>query len=215
MNVVSVNVGLPREVQWRGETVRTSIFKEPVAGRVRVEALNIAGDRQSDLSVHGGTDKAVYAYPSEHYAFWRGELPGVDLAPGAFGENLTLEGLREDAVRIGDRYRAGSAEFVVTQPRVPCYKLGVRFGRPDVVKRFLRSGRSGFYLAVLREGDIGAGDTIERTAQDPHGITVADVARLYASGGADRALLARASELPALPQEWREGFRELLRKPVA
>ncbi len=144
MKVVSINVGPPRDVEWRGKTVRTSIFKEPVAGRVRVERLNVKGDQQSDLTVHGGADKAVYVYPGEHYAFWREELPDVDLPWGAFGENFTTEGLIEDSVHIGDQLRVGSAEFVVTQPRMHCFKLGIRFGRPDMVKRFLRSGRNRF-----------------------------------------------------------------------
>ena len=148
-----------------GRTVRTSIFKTPVDRRLRVTTLNLEGDQQSDLSVHGGVDKAVYAYPSEHYAYWRQELPQMDLPWGVFGENLTTEGLLEEDVRIGDRLRVGSAEFVVTQPRMPCYKLGIRFGRPDIVKRFLQSGRTGFYLAVTREGEVGAGDAIEPIAQ--------------------------------------------------
>jgi len=151
MKLLSVNVGLPREIEWRGKLVRTSIFKAPVSGRVRVAALNLENDEQSDLSVHGGVDKAVYAYPSEHYPFWREELPGVDLPWGMFGENFTTEGLLEEAVHIGDRLQVGSAEFVVRQPRMPCYKLAIRFGRPDIVKRFLRSGRTGFYLAVRKK----------------------------------------------------------------
>ena len=175
MVVLSVNVGGPREVEWQGETVFTSIFKDPVPGRVRVGKFNLHGDRQSDLEVHGGTDKAVYAYPSEHYAFWRKELPGLALPWGVFGENLSTEGMLEDAVHVGDRFRVGSAEFVVTQPRMPCYKLALRFGRPDMVKRFLRSGRTGFYLAVLREGEVGAGDAIERIAQDSLRVSIAAV----------------------------------------
>ena len=181
MKLLSVNVGLPRDVEWRGESVRTSIFKEPVPGRVRVATLNLEGDRQSDLSVHGGTDKAVYAYPSEHYAFWRKEFPGMEFPWGAFGENLTTEGLSEDKVHIGDRLRAGSAEFVVTQPRMPCFKLAIRFNRPDIVKRFLRSGRTGFYLAVVREGDVGAGDAIEFAERDEARVSVADVVAKYRS----------------------------------
>jgi MOSC domain-containing protein YiiM len=149
---VSVNVGLPREVHWRGKTVRTSIWKTPVEGPVRATTLNLRGDQQSDLSVHGGPDKAVYAYPCEHYVYWRDELRDMDLPWGAFGENFTTRGLLEEGVHIGDRLRVGSAEFIVTQPRMPCFKLGIRFGHPDMVKRFLRSGRTGFYLAVLREG---------------------------------------------------------------
>src|SRR5437016_3424662 len=179
MKVVSINVGLPREVEWRGKTVRTSIFKEPVAGRVRVERLNVEGDRQSDLTVHGGADKAVYAYPAEHYAFWREDLPGMDLPWGAFGENFTTEGLIEDSVRIGDQLRVGSAEFVVTQPRMPCFKLGIRFGRPEMVKLVLRSGRTGFYFAVLTEGEVGAGDSMELLERDEHNIPVADIVNLY------------------------------------
>jgi MOSC domain-containing protein YiiM len=178
MRAISVNVGRPREVEWRGEIVRTSIFKQPVGGRVRVASRNLAGDEQADLSVHGGPEKAVYAYPSEHYAFWRDELPGVDLPWGMFGENLTTAGLLEDALRIGDRLRVGSTELMVTQPRMPCFKLCLRFGRVDMVERFLASGRHGFYLAVLREGHVAAGDPLEWVARAPHGITVAEAARL-------------------------------------
>jgi MOSC domain-containing protein YiiM len=215
VRLLSVNAGLPRQVEWRDKAVTTSIFKTPVAGRVRVTRLNIAGDRQSDLSVHGGADKAVYAYPSEHYEFWRNELPGTDLPWGAFGENLTTVGVLEESVHIGDRFRAGSAEFVVTQPRMPCFKLGIRFNRPDIVKRFLRSGRTGFYLAVLREGEIGAGDSLERVALDESQITVSDVVALYAADAANQDLLRRASESASLPQSWREYFRERLWKPDA
>src|SRR5438132_8973655 len=175
MKLLSVNVGFPREVEWNGKIIRTSIFKAPVSGRVRVAKLNLKGDQQSDLSVHGGIDKAVYAYPSEHYPFWREELPGTDLPWGVFGENFTTKGLLEETVHIGDRLRIGSAEFVVTQPRMPCFKLGIRFGRSDIVKRFLQSGRSGFYLAVLREGEVTVGDSIELLERDEHGITIADV----------------------------------------
>jgi MOSC domain-containing protein YiiM len=210
MTLLSVNVGLPREIEWQGETVLTSIFKEPVSGRVRVRQLNLEGDRQSDLSVHGGREKAVYAYPSEHYAFWRKELPGVDLPWGVFGENLTTTGLLEDAVYIGDRLRAGSAEFIVTQPRMPCFKLGIRFDRPDMVNRFLASGRSGFYVAVTREGDVAAGDALDVISRDEQRITVAEVARLYNAGNAEQDLLRRVSELPALPERWRERFRQRL-----
>ncbi len=213
MKVVSINVGLPRDVEWRGKVVRTSIFKAPVSGRVRVTKLNLKGDEQSDLTVHGGADKAIYAYPSEHYAYWRNELPAMDFPWGAFGENLTTEGLLEDEVRVGDRFRAGSAELVVTQPRMPCFKLGIRFDRPDMVKRFLRSGRTGFYLAVLREGDVAAGDAVDLVAEDDHQITVADVVGLYAADAANQDLLRRASKLPALPESWRQYFRERLWEP--
>ena len=215
MRVVSVNVGGPREVEWRGRRVRTSIWKTPVAGRVRVGRLDLEGDEQSDLAVHGGPDKAVYVYPSEHYDDWRRELPGTDLPWGAFGENLTIQGLLEDGVRIGDRLRAGSAEFSVTQPRMPCYKLGVRFGRDDMVKRFLASGRTGFYLSVLAEGDVASGDAIALTMRDSHEVTVADIASLYARDADNQDLLRRAAQLPALPESWREYFRERLWKPDA
>ncbi|HKS21933.1 MAG TPA: MOSC domain-containing protein [Thermoanaerobaculia bacterium] len=175
MRIASINVGLPREVEWQGRIVRTSIFKEPVAGPVCARRLNLDGDRQSDLTVHGGVVKAVYVYPAEHYPFWREELREPDLSPGAFGENFTTEGLLEDTVRIGDRLRIGSAEFIVTQPRLPCFKLQLRFGRLDIVRRFLRSGRSGFYLAVTREGEVAAGDEIALVASD--GMTVAEAFR--------------------------------------
>lgn len=213
MKIVSINVGLPREVEWRGKAVRTSIFKAPVSGRVRVTRLNAEGDQQSDLSVHGGADKAIYAYPSEHYAFWRNELPDTDLPWGAFGENLTTEGLLEDKVHIGDRFRAGSAEFTVTQPRMPCFKLGIRFNRPDMVKRFMHSRRSGFYLAVLREGEIAAGDSFDLVAGDSNRITVTDIVELYAADAANQDLLRQASELSALPESWRRYFRDRLWEP--
>jgi MOSC domain-containing protein YiiM len=215
VQLISVNVGLPREVEWHGRVVRTSIWKSPLEGRVRVRSLNLVGDRQSDLSVHGGEEKAVYAYPSEHYEYWRRELPGTALAWGAFGENFTTEGLLEPDVRIGDRIRAGSAEFLVTQPRMPCFKLGIRFGRDDMVKRFLHSRRTGFYLAVLREGEVAAGDPIEFTGRDDHGVTVADIAALYAQDMDNEDLLRRALEVPALPESWRDYFRKRLFEPDA
>lgn len=215
MQLISVNVGLPREVEWHGRVVRTSIWKSPLEGRVRVRSLNLEGDRQSDLSVHGGEEKAVYAYPSEHYEYWRRELPGTALAWGAFGENFTTEGLLEPDVRIGDRIRAGSAEFLVTQPRMPCFKLGIRFGRDDMVKRFLHSRRTGFYLAVLREGEVAAGDPIELAGRDDHGVTVADIAALYAQDMDNEDLLRRALEVPALPESWRDYFRKRLFEPDA
>jgi MOSC domain-containing protein YiiM len=175
VKLVSVNVGRPRRVEFHGRHVRSAIWKVPVTGRVRVTRLRLEGDEQSDLRVHGGPDKAVYAYPSEHYEYWARELPGADLPWGAFGENFTTEGLLERDVRIGDAFRVGSAEFLVTDPRMPCYKLGVRFDRDDMVKRFLASGKSGFYLAVLREGDVGAGDPIELAARAESEVTVTDV----------------------------------------
>ena len=213
MQLVSVNVGLPREVAWHGRMVRTSIWKDPVEGLVHVSSLNLKGDQQSDLSVHGGPEKAVYAYPSEHYEYWRRELQATDLVWGAFGENFTTEGLLEAEIRIGDRIRVGSAEFLVTQPRMPCFKLGVRFGRDDMVKRFLRSGRSGFYLAVVREGEVARGNSLEFTGRDEHGVTVADIASLYARDKDNEDLLRRAVDVPALPESWKGYFRKRLFEP--
>jgi MOSC domain-containing protein YiiM len=213
MKLLSVNVGLPREITWKGRVVRTSIFKAPVGGPIRVAKLNLEGDQQSDLSVHGGVEKAIYAYPSEHYQYWRKELSGADLGWGAFGENFTTVGLLEETVHIGDSFRVGSAEFVVTQPRMPCFKLGIRFGRPDIVKRFLRSGRSGFYFAVIKEGEVTAGDSIDFLARDEHSVTVADIVNLYRSDADNQDLLQLVSELPSLPNNWREYFRKRLWKP--
>jgi MOSC domain-containing protein YiiM len=210
--VVSVNVGLPRSVEWRGERVSTGIFKAPVAGRVAVRRLNLDGDRQADLTVHGGPAKAVYAYPSEHYPAWRAELAGADVPWAAFGENLTTAGLREDTVHIGDRFRVGTAELVATQPRTPCYKLGLRFGRPDMVRLFQRSGRSGIYFAVLAEGDVAAGDAITLLGRAADSLSVADINHLYAhEGGNEEAdLLWHAAALEALPERWRAYFRARL-----
>ena len=216
MKLLSVNVGRPREVEWDRRTIRTSIFKAPVPGRVHLTKLNLDGDQQSDLTVHGGVDKAVYVYPSEHYEFWRNELPDADLRWGAFGENFTTQGALDDkAVYIGDRFRIGSSELVVTQPRIPCFKLGIRFGRADMVKRFLHSGRNGFYFAVAEEGEVAARDSIELIARDENGVTIADIVALYTADAAKQDLLQRVSELAALPESWRAYFRKRLWKPDA
>lgn len=212
MKIISVNVGLPREVVCKGRTVTTGIFKEPVEGPVRVRRLNLDGDRQADLSVHGGPDKAIYAYPSEHYDYWRGELPDMELPWGMFGENLTTEGLLEDKVNIGDRFRIGSAVLVVTQPRMPCYKLGIKFGREDIVKRFLRSRRTGFYFSVLKEGEVSLGDAVKLVSRDEDNVTVADITRLYVSEKDNLDLLHRAVHLKALPEGWRDHFRHQIEK---
>jgi MOSC domain-containing protein YiiM len=197
---------------WRGEPVSTGIFKEPVGGRVTLRALNLDGDRQADLTVHGGPAKAVYAYPSEHYPFWRGELPGVELPWGMFGENFTTEGMSETSVHIGDRFRAGTAELQVTQPRMPCYKLGIKFGRADMLKRFLASGLTGFYFSVTREGEVGAGDPVELIERDPRGVTIADVVRLYVRDRDDVETMRRAVQVEALPDGWRDEFLERIEK---
>ena len=214
MKLLSLNVGLPREIEWKGRVIRTSIFKTPVPGRVRVAKLNLEGDQQSDLSLHGGIEKAVYAYASEHYPFWRDEVPGLDLSWGAFGENFTTEGLfNEEAVCIGDRFTVGSAEFVVTQPRMPCFKLAIRFGRADMIKRLLCSGRVGFYFAVVQEGEVTAGDSINLLARHQHGVTVADIVNLYTADATNQKLLHRATELPELPEGWRQYFCKRLWNP--
>jgi MOSC domain-containing protein YiiM len=177
MKVLSVNVGLPRLVEYHGEPVSTGIYKETVSGSVRVNEFNLEGDAQADLRVHGGYSKAVYVYPSEHYEFWRGEFPEMDLPFGMFGENLTTEGLLENDVNVGDRFRIGTAEFVITQPRVPCFKLGIRFGRGDVIKRFAKSGRSGFYLAIEKTGNLGAGDVIKFISRESDQKSIAEIVR--------------------------------------
>ena len=205
-----MSVRRPQDVTWHGRAVTSSIWKTPVEGRVHVSRLNLDGDQQADLTVHGGADKAVYVYPREHYAYWQSELPDLDFPWGAFGENLTIEGLLEDQAQIGDRLRVGSAEFFVTQPRMPCYKLGVRFDRPDMVKRFLQSKRSGFYLAVLREGEVAAGDAIEFTDRQTNGVTITDIVDLYTADSQNQELLRRAAETPALPEGWKDYFRQRL-----
>lgn len=210
MQVVSVNVGRPRDVVWHGRTVRTSIWKEPVEGPVRVSALNLEGDAQSDLSVHGGLEKAVYAYPAEHYEYWRRELSLDALPWGAFGENLTMTGVLETDLAIGDLVRIGSVELTVTQPRLPCFKLGIRFGRDDMVKRFLHSGRSGFYFAVAREGEVTAGDRLEIVAHDALGVTVSDITSLETAAEPDQGLLRRALAMAALPESWKRHLAKKL-----
>lgn len=212
MKIISVNVGLPRKVEWKGKTVTTGIYKEPLPGSVNVRTLNLEGDGQADLSVHGGRSKAVYAYPCEHYEFWRGELPDMTLPLGKFGENLSTAGLLEEEVRIGDEFRIGTTRLQVTEPRMPCYKLGIRFGRPDMVKRFLQSQRSGFYFAVAQEGRVQAGDAIEYTARASHGVTVADVVRLYTTDQGNIDLLRRVVALEALGDRWRGYFQHQLEK---
>lgn len=210
MKLTSVNVGLPREVAVGDKVVRTSIWKDPVQGRVHVSTLNLDGDQQSDLSVHGGVDKAVYVYPGEHYSYWRTQLPGVDLPWGAFGENFSTEGILEDQIKVGDRIRIGSVEFTVTQPRMPCFKLGIRFSRRDMVKRFLESKRTGFYLAVLSEGEVEQDDAIEFTEKQESGVTITEIVNLYSTDAHNQELLRHATELPALPQSWKDYFRKRL-----
>ncbi len=228
MKLISVNVGLPREVPWHNTMVTTGIFKQSFSGRVALRKLNLDGDGQADLKVHGGEYKAVYCYPVEHYAYWKKEVPGRHLPFGVFGENFTTEGLLE-SVHLGDRFAVGSAEVVVTQPRLPCYKLGVRFQSDDMVKRFLASARTGFYLAVTREGEVGAGDEIKLLSRDPSAVPVSEITRLYVAkpsahgeaGAAatyrtfrptDAAVIHRALQVEAFPESWKSWLRDRLPK---
>ena len=202
--LISIQVGVPRRVLLDGGEVSTGIFKNPVHQRILMRPHNLDGDRQADLTVHGGRDKAVYAYPSEHYAYWKNELPGVDLPWGSFGENLTTQGLLEGDVFLGDRYTIGGAEVVVTQPRIPCYKLNLKFQRDDMAKRFLASRRSGFYFRVLRECEIGAGDEIVRVHLDENRVSVSDVLKVYLCEPDSEDLRERALRVEYLSRSWRE-----------
>jgi MOSC domain-containing protein YiiM len=208
--LISIQVGAPRLVQCAGEEITTSIFKTPVNKRIPLHQLNLEGDKQSDLSVHGGRDKTVYAYPSENYPYWKKELPSVDLPWGAFGENFTTAGLLEDTVYLGDRFTIGTAEVVVTQPRIPCFKLNLKFGRDDMAKRFLASRRSGFYLRVLREGEVGPGDKIVRIHQDENKVSIADAMRVYLHEPNSNELARRALQVEYLSKTWRERFTQTL-----
>ncbi|MFY9608592.1 MAG: MOSC domain-containing protein [Blastocatellia bacterium] len=210
MNLLSVSVGLPRDVVWNGRTVTTAIFKEPIAGPVRLTKTNLDGDRQGDTKVHGAPNKTVCVYPSEHYAYWREALPGIELPWGVFGENFSTAGMMETEINIGDRFRIGTALVFVTQPRMPCYKLGVKFGRDDVEEIYLKSGRTGFYFSVLEEGVVAAGDAIEQVSHHPAAVTVADITSLYVSDQPDRGLMNRAVGVEALPSGWRDKFLKQL-----
>ena len=210
--LISVNVGLPRIVMSNGDPVSTGIFKEPVGGRVMLRTLNLEGDRQADLSVHGGLSKAVYAYPSEHYDYWKRELPEIKLPWGMFGENFTTAGLLESELNIGDKFEVGSAIVMVSEPRLPCYKLGIKFDRPDIIKKFLASERTGFYFAVLQEGEVGAGDQIELIETSKDTVKVSDITRLYTREKHNTGLLRRAIEVEALPDGWKNYFQHRLEK---
>ncbi|HYL45937.1 MAG TPA: MOSC domain-containing protein [Candidatus Limnocylindrales bacterium] len=211
MKVISLNVSLPQVVHWKGRDVSTGIFKEPVQGAVLLRRLDFDGDRQADLVAHGGRSKAAYLYPSEHYPYWKKELPGMELPWGMFGENLTTTGLDENDTHIGDQLRIGKAVVVVTQPRTPCYKLGIKFGRDDILKRFLESLRSGFYVSVREEGMVEAGDAIKRLEEDPERVSIAELNRLFAEGKFDRAVIERAVRVKALPDGWRDYLLDELR----
>jgi len=210
--LISINVGLPRVVISNGDPVSTGIFKEPVSGRVRLRTLNLDGDGQADLSVHGGPSKAVYVYPSEHYDYWKKELPQMQLSWGMFGENFTTTGLFESGLNIGDKFRVGSAVVLVTEPRMPCYKLAIKFGRPDIVKRFLESQRTGFYFGVLQEGEVGLGDPIELIEKSERSVRVSDITQLYTREKHNIGLLRRAIKVEALPESWKIYFQKRLAK---
>jgi MOSC domain-containing protein YiiM len=212
MKLISVNVGLPRVVMNNGEPVATGIFKDPVEGRVMLRTFNLDGDRQADLSVHGGRSKAVYVYPSEHYDYWKREFPEMKLPWGMFGENFTSTGLFEPELNIGDKYSVGSAVVMVTEPRLPCYKLAIKFGRADIIKRFLASERTGFYLAVLQEGEVGVGDSIELVERNRESVRVTDIASLYTREKNNIGLLRRAVSVEVLPQSWKDYFQKRLDK---
>jgi MOSC domain-containing protein YiiM len=206
MKIISVNVGQPRLLAYGGATFETGIFKSPVNGRVMLRTTNLDGDRQADLSVHGGPNKAVYGYPAEHYAYWNSELPDPDRTWGAFGENFTTEGLFETAVSVGDRYRIGSAVVSVTTPRLPCFKLAAKFQREDMIGRFLLSGHCGFYFSVVEEGEVGAGDEFELLGRDEPTLTIAEVNSLYIAKTPDRDTLQRSLQVKILPESWRYRF---------
>jgi MOSC domain-containing protein YiiM len=211
MKIVSLNVGMPQEVLWHGQPVTTGIFKSPTSERIRLRTLNLDGDRQADLTVHGGEHKAVYCYPVEHYTYWQKKLPGRDLPLGVFGENFTTKGMLEQDVHLGDRFAINDAEVVVTQPRLPCYKLGIRFQADDMVKKFLASRRIGFYVAVTREGSVAAGDEMIPVVQNASAISIANFLQLFLTksfSDADRASLKELYALPSVPLDWKQYFRE-------
>ncbi len=218
MKLLSLNTGLPREVQWNGELIQTAIFKSPVQSRVSLRKFNLDGDRQADLTVHGGEHKAVYCYPFAHYAFWQQELNRPDLPMGSFGENFTLEDSPlEDSVCLGDRFAVGTAEIVVTQPRLPCFKLIIRLGIDDIIKRFYESGRSGFYVLVAREGEVGPGDELRLLSRDPNAVSVSDVMRLYTAkeySAQDRTLLERMLQISSFPPSWKHHYRNRLQAAI-
>jgi len=206
LKILSLNVGLPRQVRFQDELVTTGIFKEPVRGRVKLRKLNLEGDKQADLTVHGGVDKAVYAYAGEHYSYWRQELPGKLLPWGMFGENFTTEGMFEETVNIGDQFRVGTAKLVATQPRMPCYKLGVRFGNMDIIKRFLSSGLTGVYFKVVKEGELEQGDEIRLIKKNENSVTIKDIVRLYTVNKDDVRTIERAIKVKDLPKGWKSHF---------
>ena len=213
--LLSVNVGLPRDIAWKGRTVHTGIWKDPVRGRCRVGRLNLEGDGQGDLLGHGGEQRAVYVYQIESYRHWQEQLKRTDFIHGQFGENFTIEGLADDAVCIGDRYRIGSALFEVTQPRVTCYRLGIRLNEPRMPALLTSSGRPGFYFRVLQFGEVGAGDDVVKVGEATERMTVADINALLYSSEHPRDRLERALRIDALSPGWRASFDALLQSDTA
>ncbi len=201
---------MPKNVEFQGKIISTGIYKDPVQERVKVRTLNLDGDKQADLTVHGGPEKAVYVYPSEHYPYWRLQFPDIEMDWGLFGENLTTEGLLEDKVNIGDQFEIGSAKFVVTQPRMPCYKLAIKFERPDIIKRFFVSGKPGIYFKVLKEGEVGKGDQINLIHRDENNVTVQDIMRIYGKERENQDLIKRALKIDALAEVWKQSYQKIL-----
>jgi len=210
MKLISLNVSLPKTVDYRGYKVSTGIYNNPVEGRLKVKTLNIEGDEQADLSVHGGPDKAIYSYPSEHYPFWKELYPNLSINWGMFGENLTTEGLLEDQANIGDEYQIGTAKFAVTQPRMPCFKLGIKFGTTSVIKKLFASAKCGIYFKVLEEGEVGAGDEIKLVKKDKNNVTIRDIMKTYGDERNHKELLERALKIDALPLGWKSYYNEIL-----
>ena len=211
MKLLSINVSKPKPIQYGGKTIRTGIFKEPVSGTVMLREKNIDGDGQGDLRVHGGTYKAIYGYPFEHYAYWQQKLDRDDLSYGQFGENLTVEGLLEEAVHIGDIFQIGTTvKLQITQPRVPCFKLAYKMGLPEFPKQFLESRRVGFYFRVLEEGEITAGDAITRIEDAPEPVSVTEIVNLRYFDRDNHEKIAQARKLPALSPSWKRDFTKIL-----
>ncbi len=211
MKIISVNIGLPKRVFYGKDLVTTGIFKSPVSGLVKLEKLNLQGDGQADLKVHGGLNKAVYAYPKEHYTYWQNKLLRTDLSWGMFGENFTTEGLFEDQVNVGDIFQIGTSEIMATQPRIPCYKLGIKFDDMKVVKEFLNSGKPGIYFSVIREGMVEAGDAIHLLKKDKNNVTIKDILLLYQKKTKNIELMSSAMKVDALPESWKRYFDEQIK----
>ncbi|OLS16737.1 MAG: hypothetical protein HeimC3_51570 [Candidatus Heimdallarchaeota archaeon LC_3] len=212
MKIISINVGLPRKVMWQDNEVETAIFKEPIKGKIKINKLNLEGDQQADLSVHGGINKAVYAYSAEYYMFWKNELPNTKFPYGAFGENLTTLGLNENNVNIGDIFQIGTAKLMAVQPRLPCYKLGVRFQRLDMIKRFLESKRAGIYFKVIEEGETAHLDEIKLIKEDENAVKISEITRLFAFDKNDLESLIKIVKVEALPESWKTYFQHRIDK---